>query len=340
MSAHFGLDLSPTSIKIVEAQKKGDAFVLKAFGEVPTPANFYSELSKDQILIASAIKKLVSDARISTKEVVLAMPQSQVYSQVIQMPPMPEKELSQALLFEAEQYIPVPLDRVQVEYLILKKPPQGIAAAKMEVLLVAAQKEAIDWLASIITQAGLMPVVLETEMLAAARALFYQLGKEGALIDMGQNSTDFVIISEGVVKQINVFETGGAALTRAIVSTLSLSLDQAERYKRTYGLDKTQLEGKVAWAILEPLSIVIDQIKRSIDLFRQKNPQVNLTRAVISGGTALMPNLTSFLAEKLGMEILIANPFLTFLKDKDFPQPLLQAASRFSTSVGLAIREV
>jgi Tfp pilus assembly PilM family ATPase len=53
-----------------------------------------------------------------------------------------------------------------------------------------------------------------------------------------------------------------------------------------------------------------------------------------------MPGLTTFLAERLGLEILIADPFLSFLRDKNFPQPLLQVASRFATCVGLSIREL
>lgn len=340
MPAHFGLDLSPSSIKLIEAQKKGDKFILEAFGEAPTPVNIHSSVVKDQALIVSSIKKLVSDARVSTKDVVVALPESYVYSQVIYVPPMPEEELVKALAFEAEQYVPIPLDKVQIEHLILRVPPQGLASAKMEVLLIAAQKEAIAQITSIITQAGLVPVILETEMLATVRSLSYQLGKEGVLIDMGQGSTDFIIMAEGIIKQVNSFETGGEALTRSLASALSLSFDQAERYKRTYGLDKNQLEGKVASAITDTLSMIIDQIKKSVDFFKQRNPGMNITRAVISGGTALMPGLTTFLAERLGLEILIGNPFLNFVQSKEFPQPLVRAASRFVTGVGLAIREV
>lgn len=340
MAAHFGLDLSPSSIKLLEAEKKGGKFILKAFGETLTPANLHSSATKDQVLIASSIKKLVADARVSKKDVVVALPESQVYSQVIQMPPIPGGELPQALAYEAEQYIPVPLEEVQIEHIVLKAPSKGVVTAKTEVLLIAAQKEAIARVTSIITQAGLVPVILETEMLAIARALSYQLGEDGVLIDMGRSSINFVIIAGGLIKQINAFATGGDALTRSLASFLSLSLEQAEHYKRTYGLDKSQLEGKVAQVLIDLLSTVINQIKRGIDVFRQKHPEVNLTRVILSGGTALMPDLSTFLAEILDMEILIANPFLNFIKDNKFPQPLVQAASRFATSVGLATREV
>jgi len=337
--AHFGLDLSPFSIKLIEVRKKGKSFALKGFGETPTPADLWSQKTKDRNLIASNIKKLVADAQVSTKDVALALSESQVYAQVIDMPPMSEGELVKALEFEAEQYIPVPLEEVQLEYLILKTPSKGQTSERMEVLLVAASKEKIEQLTAIVTQAGLVPVVLETEMVAILRALSHQIGRDSVVIDMGQNSTDFAIISDGTIAQVNTFETGGEALTRSLAGFLSLSLEQAERYKRTYGLESSRLEGKIAKAITDPLSLIIDQIKKSIDFFKQRNPKVTLGKAVISGGTALMPDLPAFLARRLDMEIIVANPFSDFIRGDNFPKALWRAASRFSTSVGLAIRE-
>ena len=336
--AHFGLDLSPFSIKLIEVRKKGRSFTLKGFGEAPTPADLWSQKTKDRNLIASSIKKLISDAQVSTKDVALALSESQVYSQVIDMPPMSEGELVKALEFEAEQYIPVPLEEVQLEYLILKTPDKRQASERMEVLLVAASKEKIEQLTAIVTQAGLVPVVLETEMVAILRALSHQIGRDSVVIDMGQNSTDFAIISNGTIAQVNTFETGGEALTRSLAGFLSLSLEQAERYKRTYGLESSRLEGKIAKAITDPLHLIIDQIKKSIDFFKQRNPKATLGKAVISGGTALMPDLPAFLAGRLDMEIIVANPFSDFIRGDNFPKALWRAASRFSTSVGLAIR--
>ena len=340
MTAHFGLDLSPSSIKIIEAEKKGQEYSLKAFGEVPTPANLNSELEQDQAAIARTIKKLALDARVKTKNVVIALPESQVYSRVVELPVLSEKELAAAIKFEAEQYIPIPLDKVQIQHVLLKVPPKGAEAAKMEVLLVAAQTTAIERLTVLLELADLTPIALETELLAILRSTSSQLETSGILIDIGQNSTDLAIIFDGSLKQVHTIGSGGEALTRAIATNLSLQFSQAEQYKRVYGLDSSQLEGKVAQAILDPLGVIVSQIKRSLTFARQKYPNASPRKAIITGGSALMPNLSTYLANELNLEVLLGDPFYAFVRDKRFPEPLMQMAPRFATAVGLAMRTV
>ncbi len=256
------------------------------------------------------------------------------------MPPLNETELETAMKFEAEQYIPIPLDQVQIEQVILKIPPKGAESAKMEVLLVAAQKKAVERLEKIMGLAGLTPLALETELLAILRVIFYQLGDSGVIIDIGQSSTDVAVVLEGSLKQVNSINSGGETLTRAVATNLSLSLMQAEQYKRAYGLDETQLEGKVAQAILEPLKIIVTQIQRGLVFIHQRYPDSPLKKAILTGGSALMPGLSSYLAGELGIEVLLGDPFYAFVKTEHFPEPLIQVGARFTTAVGLAIREL
>jgi len=339
VTAHFGLDLSPSSIKIIEAERGDKGYFLKAFGETPTPANLNSEIERDQSLIAEAIKKLALDARVSSKNVVVALPESQVYSRVVELPPLTEGELETAMKFEAEQYVPIPLDQVQLEQVVLKVPPKGAESAKMEVLLVAAQQKAIQRLEKIMELAGLTPLAAETELLAILRSISFQLEDGGVIIDIGQNSTDLAIVLDKSLKQVNTIGSGGEALTRVIASSLSLPLPQAEQYKRAYGLDSSQLEGKVAQVIREPLNAIVTQIQRSLAFTRQKYPDYPLKKAVLTGGSALMPGLSTYLADQLGLEILLGDPFFAFVRNQRFPEALAQVAPRFATAVGLAMRE-
>lgn len=340
MAAHFGLDLSPSSIKVIEAEPAGKGYRLKAFGETPTPANLNSEVERDQVAVAEAIKKLAMDARVSTKNVVIALSESQVYSRVLELPPLSEGELANAIKFEAEQYVPIPLDQVQIEHVVLKVPPQGSENIKMEVLLVAVQKKAVERLERIINLAGLIPLALETEILAVLRAVSAQTEGAGVVIDIGRNSTDVAVLFDNSLKQVGAIGFGGEALTRSIATTLSLQLPQAEQYKRVYGLDSSQLEGKVASAMLETLEMIVTQVKRNLSFIRQKYPEAALRKVVLVGGTALMPELTVYLADQLGLEVSLGDPFYNFERDEHFPEPLAGVAPRFATAVGLAIREM
>lgn len=339
MTVHFGLDISPSSIKLIQAEKSGQGFVLKAFGETVVSLNLNSGVERDLILAASAIKRLVADCRVTTKNVIIGLPESQVYSRVIELPPLNKHELANAIDFEAEQYIPVPLDQVQIQHAILKIPPKGSETAKMEVLLVAAQAKAVERLEAVISLANLVPLSLETELLAILRAVSSQLDDSGVLIDIGENSTDLAVVLEGTLKQVYTIGSGGAALTRAIAASLSLQLNQAEQYKRTYGLDKTQLEGRVASAILDPMAAIVNQIKRTLSFITQKYPDTPLRKAVITGGSALIPDMASYLADQLGLEVLLGDPFYNFIRGRNFPEELNRVSPRFATAVGLAIRQ-
>jgi type IV pilus assembly protein PilM len=167
----FGLDIGSFSCKIIQCQKRGDKFVLQRWGEIKTPVSPDAPDAKSQTMLAETIKKLVNDTKIEGNQVVTALPEKQVYSRIIQLPPLSEAELSSAIEFEAEQYIPLPLEKVQLEYTVLEKPAKTEQGAKMNVLLIAAQKEAVEQLVHLLDMSGLVPQALETEILAIERAL-------------------------------------------------------------------------------------------------------------------------------------------------------------------------
>jgi type IV pilus assembly protein PilM len=114
---------------------------------------------------------------------------------------------------------------------------------------------------------------------------------------------------------------------------------QAEEYKKAYGLDSSVLEGKVAQALIPSFGQIVEQIQKTINFYLQKNPNEVIKRLILSGGTALMPGITTFLTQKLGLETVIGDPFAQFIKDKNFPQELVGKGTRFATAAGLAMRE-
>lgn len=334
----FGLDIGSFTIRLVQAEKSGGGFFLKAWGETATPADINSEIEKDKITIAEAIKKLVSEVQPLGKDVVVALAENQVYTRVIQLPLLKENELASAISFEAEEYIPVPLDQVKLDHIVLSRKETSGKEGTMDVLLVGAQKKIIERIIKILTLASLNPVVMETEILAIARLFSPTLSDVSAVLDIGHAASDLAILEDRQLKFVHSFGTGGEAFTRAIATSFSISSETAEQYKRTYGLDEKQLEGKVAVTIAAPFSIVLEQIKKGIDFYLQENPGRVIKRIILTGGTALMPEITSHMAKNLNTEVVVGDPFFNFHKRREFPANLLNAPS-FATATGLAIRE-
>jgi len=167
----FGLDIGSHKIKIVQVQKSGDNYRLVALGSAPsTSKGILSESESDLTQLATIIKKLHQETKIKTKNVVTALPQDKVFTQVITLPQLSENELTSALKWEAEQYIPIPLAEATISHQIIGRIKEN-AKEKIEVLLAAAPNRLIDKTVKVVKSAGFNLVSLETEILAVARSL-------------------------------------------------------------------------------------------------------------------------------------------------------------------------
>ena len=336
--AFFAADLSSLSMKVVESRKKDGGYEILSFGEARMPVSIEDFSNQSMQTIAKSLTKLVEDSKIRSREIYLNVSESDVYTRVIQLPRLSDKELDNAIKYEAEQYIPVPLNEVYLEHEVIFLPPPEMTEAKMEVLLVAANKKKVEKLISIVQMAGFTPLVVETTLISSLRAIRSQIRDNALLVDIGETSTDVIILQAGQVRQTSSIKTGGLALTRAIAQNLSLSEQQAKAYKHSYGLDESQLEGKIAAAMKQPMDAIVAHIIKNINYAKSLNSQAIIDQILLAGGSALMPNLSYYLVNKLNMEVSLANP-LQDCENKNLPQALLTQAPRFCSVIGLSIRD-
>lgn len=338
----FGLDIGSTSLKVVQLAKAGKGIKLEAFGTCPAPARgLYSESTADQEALAVAIKKLASDAKISIRRVNTALPESQIYTQVRQMPPLSDNELASAIPWEAEQSIPLPINDVSLDFKVLERPLQRTPNAKMSVLLVAAPKNLINKYLHIMDLAGLELVSLETEVVAICRALALTDAAKNIpalIINLGSLTTDISVSRNGVIIFTRSIATGGKALARAVATKLGLEEKVAEEYKIAYGLKEEELEGKILGAIKPIFDVVVGEIKRAILFYSERYPDSPLKRAIVVGGVAKLPGLILYLAQALGVEVQLGNPWQGIVKDQNLLSQLESDGAIFTTAVGLALK--
>lgn len=338
----FGLDIGSTSIKAVQLSSSGKRIKIAAIGSCPTPPGGLSSDSRhDQEALATAIKQLVNESKISTNHVNTALPESQIYTQVREMTPLSDTELSAAIPWEAEQSIPLPVTDVSLDFKVLERPVKPTPEAQMSVLLVAAPKTLVNKYLQILELAGLEPVGLETEIIAICRVL--ALEKSTAtlptlIINLGSLTTDITVLRNGVINFARSISTGGKALARAIASKLGLEERVAEEYKIAYGLKEENLEGKIMEAVKPIFDVVVEEIKRAIAFYSERHPENLLKRAVVVGGTAKIPGVILYLAESLGLEVQLGDPFLVIEKEEKFSSQLEGDGVIFTTAFGLALK--
>jgi type IV pilus assembly protein PilM len=338
---HFGLDIGSHSIKAVQLSGSAEQPVFVAAGQVETPAQIANQpliADSDETIeaVAGAIKSLYKEARISTNKVVSALPESQIFTRVVDLPSLKASEINHAITWEAEQYVPIPITEVRLDWQVLGNTADG----KLEVLLVAAPISLIDRHLKIIKLAGLTALSLETEITAVVRSLVQRI--EGApttlVVSIGASTTDLSIVSTGRISFTRSIATGGLALARGVAQDLGFEPEQATEYMETYGLDPTSLEGKVMQAIKPIFDVIVNEIRRLLAYYATKHPELPVKRVVVTGGAAKLPGLVVYLAEALGLEVQIGNPWEGISLPSAVASKLAAEATSFAVAVGLALK--
>jgi len=337
----FGLDIGATMIKLVSLSKEGNSFGFNSSIIAPTPVKgMMSESPLDEEEMAQAIRKSVNDAEISGDRVNVALPENQVYTKVLEMPALSDNELKSAIYWEAEQYIPVPLENITLAWNVLKKPEQSNPTEKMQVLMVGAPTMLVNKYQRVVSIAGLTINAMETEILSTTRALVPNESLPTTfIISIGAVSTSFAIVSKGVMVLTYAMSIGGAAINRAISVDLNLSPAQAEEYKKAYGFSDKSLGGKIGKATEPILGSILQEVKKTIAFFTQKTKNEDPIRQILlSGGTAKLPGIDVYFANNSGIETATANPWKS-LSSQEVPKEILDNAPDYTIAVGLAMRD-
>ncbi len=337
----FGLDIGTNSIKVAWLNRDNDVISYATSHVVPTPAQgMQSESPFDHQEMAQVINKMVIDAKISTNNVNIALPENHAYTKVVEMPNLSDKELSSAIYWEAEQYIPVPLDTVTLAWSKLRPIKSAIGEDRMQVLLVAAPKDLIKRYQNILDLAGLSIVSVETEILSVIRGVIPQSNNPTSIIaNIGAMGTTLGIVQNGIIIFNYSVPLGGVALTRAIASDFGLPLDQAEEYKRVYGLSDKNFGGKVGQAISPILTALLSEVKKALTFYTDKyKNETPINQILLTGGGATLPGLAIYFAQNIGLEAVIANPW-SMLNIQGVPAGIEAKGPEYAVAVGLAMKE-
>lgn len=334
-----GIDIGSKTIKVVEIVGDANKKVLKAAGIVGATNEGVDKMQTDKEYenLGLIIKKLVSDAKISSKDVSVSLPEPLVFTRMIKFPPLNEQEIASAIKWEAEEYIPIPVKDAIIQHKVMSK---GDTDKSQEtwVLLVAAPRVLVERYVKILSIAGLNTVGAETQMMSLSRSLAPTL-QTALIIDFGAKSTDIGIVRNKELIFSRSISTAGEAFTRAISQSLGVGSQQAEEYKKTYGMGASQLEGKVGSAITPIFNIISEEIKKAISFYQNEEKGDLPTSIILSGGSAGLPEVSPALTKTLGLEVNIANPFATIQMDEEVKRKLLPFAPLYSIAVGLALRE-
>lgn len=339
----LGLDIGSTYIRGVVLSHNDNPPKLLTYGKIPTPIpGMSSEADLDLENVAESIKKLVTDIKSPTRDVVVALSESRIFSRVIyDLPFLTNEELAQAIKFAAEEFVPMPIKDVNLNYQILYRSALKGPNSRTVVFVVATPKAVVSKYLKVLTTAGVKTLSIETELIAISRSLvtFNSFSPTTLVIQLNNFTTDYGVVSDGLLLLTRSISTGSLALTRAIAQAFGFELTQAEEYKKVYGMNENQLEGKLHQVIKPIIDIIASEARRVIQAHETRNPDNRIKRVVLSGGGAQLPELVVYFANILGLEVQEADPWAAVSKNPADTPKLIAEASSYSTAVGLALWE-
>jgi len=339
-SKAFGFDIGTNFLKAVWLGFDEKRIELLSCVVLPTPLRgMLSESPLDQEEIAQAFKQLRNEGKITTKFAHISLAENQVFTKVIEMPVLSDKELASAIRWEAEQYIPAALTTMTLDHIVLKQ-VQTNAGPRMFVLLVAAPTALIGRYQRVLDLAGISIASVETEILSVVRSASpATVTPTTFIVHIGALGTSFAITQQNVIIFTYSIPVGATAIIRAIASDFGFSLNQAEEYKRTYGISETNLSGKIGKAIGPILSSIALEIKKALAFYKEKyQKDFPIQQLILSGEIASNPGITSYFANQCGVETVVLNPFAV-QKIENVPEEIFANAPEFGTAVGLALKD-
>lgn len=348
----LGIDIGTASIKIAELDKKGGRFSLENYGLFELKGTSSADASGQSILklpddeIVWGIKEVMKKAGIKSRDAVASIPSFSTFSTVIEMPYLSEKDLANAIPFEARKYIPIPLDEVSLDWSIIgisddKGPVAASSSSKptvVEVFIAAVPKDETARYVKIMSSAGLNLRALELENSALIRALLGNDLEPTAIVNIGGRSTSIILVNKGYERISHNYEVGGFEITKSIARSLNITIEKAEELKRRFGLKEID-ENIINEAMGSLVDMMAFETQKTISNYEQSKKQ-KVSRIMLVGGMANMPNFLTYLKSKINREVMVGNAFARVVYPQSLSSNIQELSNAFSVAVGLAMREI
>ena len=341
-TALIGVDISSTAVNLLQLSRTGDRYRVEHYAVEPLPPNSVVEKNVVEIdQVADAIRRAVDRSGSKTKGAAAAVAGSSVITKLIPMPAdLSEDELEAQVELEAANYIPYPIEEVNIDFNALG--PMPGAPEMQQILLVAARAEDVGTRQSALEIAGLKAQVMDVEAFAIENAfalmqpsLKIPPGGLVALVDVGASMTTLNILRDGRSLYAREQVFGGRQLTEEIMRRYGLTYEEAGRAKRLGGLPESY-----EYEVLEPFrETLAQQVSRLLQFYYASSEYNRVDQIVLSGGCASIPGIAQQVEEQLGVSTVVANPLAQMtLGPRVQAQALAQDAPALMIACGLALR--
>lgn len=356
----LGVDLGPSSVKIVElVQEKGrmrlSTYGYSEFAE-PSPEPFAFLDNPDKA--ASVMRRIMKDAGMRATRAVATLPSASVFQAIVTIPiPKDDKDdLKRLIETQAAKLLPMPLSEMILDSNVLDKDllPKNDALKKSDapeegahqeekrkhirVLITGAPKALVEKYVELFRRTKIELTSLETEVFALIRALVGKDKSRIMLVDMGFMQTNIAIVDKGIPYLHRSMKGGGAVITQALATSMSMNYGDAERMKRDLApQDHAQEPPKV---VKDALANFVHEVRYALEMYAQQDFHQNTSveKIVLTGGSAHLPSLDTYLTKELNVNVYVGDPWARIAAPPALRPVLEEVGPRFAVAIGLAMR--
>ena len=309
---YFCLDIDEKFTKLVEAKRSGDVIDVTALGKTETPEFFYSSnLEKVIDTEVTQIKKLIETLNIKKKDVNLIIPDSLTYNQIISMPLLNEKELITAIKYQADQFIPMPIEETNIDIEVIE---ENQKEKKVLLLIVAAPKKVIERIQTTAELAGLNPESIENELSSNSRFINefnksvlsqYKVSPDHGIVivnfDTNSSSLAYFSPDQLIIRESHHISIGYNLFLKEAQVNTDTDIKKTEEILKSY--DEKNPSSYPIEKIVEPL---VKELANELKIFASKyTPSMIL----FTNKIFLFPSLVTSLSKELTFPVNIFNPY-------------------------------
>jgi type IV pilus assembly protein PilM len=329
----------------MQLEREGNEDKIWGCSAVEIPAGNIEDgkiINKDRVasFIRDAVKR-AEPKKITTNKVVCSIPESKAFLRIITIPKMKEEEAKEAIKWEMEANIPLPMDQVYFDWQFLETESKS----KQNVLTAAVSREIVDDLVEVLEKAGLETYGLEIESIASARSLISHKTGEvkgtSLIIDLGSQRTSFIMVVKGIPYFTSSIPFSSESINDAISKSMNLNAEEAEEFKVNHGIENLNSANPIYSSVKALLENLIKEINITLDFYSETAKEdIEIEKIILCGGGGNLRGLIPYLIMRLGKEVELGDPWINLEMGKNLPIINRETSVRFATVVGLALRGV
>ena len=361
----LGIDVGVASIKIVEIKVVDNKPYLSNYAWMKRSSagdEAQQQINSFDAETVNCLKSVLRTGKFKSNSAHVAIPAFGGMVALIEFPEMTDADLDQAIKFESHKYIPTSIEdtvlswevvgkRENTNLMPIEKNPvtkkeEGFLAEekkavvdnehRIQVLLVAAPKKKIINYEMLIRDAGLSLESIEIESFSLVRSLIGSDPGNFLIIDIGGRVCNMILTEKGIIKVNRNIDAGGRDITKTIARNMGIDEARAKIIK----ISKENLFSKNSSIHFPTFEIIINEAKRVLEAYYKNEGRKKIDSVILSGGSASMTGIAEYFSEALEIKTIIGNPFGRVQYNKVLDKKLKESGSRFSVSVGLALKGV